>query len=282
MREDRAACIGGRVCDDRDRWHGGFADRREEMPILGHMHRSQPIARGPFPFRTPSMLSLAGAVAVGLLTIGCETSNESRSKLQKSSIDKKSSAKSPVKWESSSTQTIEENVEIERHETGYDGQQMTVTTIRTSLQSPGGGESPMLATPTQPAMAQGAPPQVAPAAGQTPTTPPVMLGVRMRAIDPVLATHLGVDPRGASVLEDVAEELNGHAGGLRDHDVIVAVDGKTPADPGSVRKALRSKKPGETIDFTVIRPGGKTDVKITLEAFDHGKFMSATPARVGG
>ncbi len=115
-----------------------------------------------------------------------------------------------------------------------------------------------------------------------PTPPPVMLGVRMREVDPVLATHLGVTARHATVLEDVAEELNGHASGLRDHDVIVAVNGEPNAGPADIRRILRSKKPGDTIVFTVVRPAGKSDVTVTLEAFDHAKFLSATPARVGG
>lgn len=228
----------------------------------------------PFPVRTLTVLCVA--VAASLALGGCETSNEVRSKSQKSSTEKKSSSKSPVQWQSSSTQTVDEEFRVERLDTGYDGQRVTVTTVRTGVDQSDAGMPPMAGGPSGQPMASRAP------QGPMPATPPVMLGVRMRPIDPILATHLSVDPRGASVLEDVAEELNGHAGGLRDHDVIVAVDGKTPADPGSVRKVLRSKKPGETIDFTVLRPGGKTDVKVTLEAFDHGRFMSATPARIGG
>ena len=109
-----------------------------------------------------------------------------------------------------------------------------------------------------------------------------MLGVRMREVDPILATHLGLTARHASVLEDVAEELNGHAGGLRDHDVIVAVNGEAKAGPADIRRVLRSKKAGDTVVFSVVRPSGKCDVTVTLEAFDHAKFLSATPARVGG
>lgn len=221
---------------------------------------------------------MAATAAGGVALAGCESTDGGRPKASKSGAEKKSTSKSAPKWESSSSESIEESSEFRLADTGYDGQRVEVITTKLVHQDSGSGPGPQ--------GQGGMPPRGdrAPVAqmGPTPATPPVMLGVRMRAIDPVLATHLGLDPRAASVLEDVAEELNGHAGGLRDHDVIVAVDGKTPADPGSVRKVLRSKKPGETIDFTVVRSGGKTDVKVTLEAFDHGKFMSATPARVGG
>lgn len=116
-----------------------------------------------------------------------------------------------------------------------------------------------------------------------PHAPPVMLGVRMREVDPVLATHLGLDPRKCAVLEDVSEELSGFEGGLRDHDIIVAVDGSNDASPSHIRRVLRSKKAGDTVKFDVRRGGGQVQsLTITLEPFDHGKLLSVTPARVGG
>jgi hypothetical protein len=130
----------------------------------------------------------------------------------------------------------------------------------------------------------GQPPVAMPPAGpQVPHLPPVMLGVRMREVDPVLATHLGLDPRKCAVLEDVSEELSGYEGGLRDHDIIVAIDGSNDASPSHVRRVLRSKKAGDTVKFDVRRGGGQTQsLTITLEPFDHGKLLSVTPARVGG
>ena len=134
-----------------------------------------------------------------------------------------------------------------------------------------------------PVINAGAVAQAAPATAAIPAAPcPVMLGVRMVEVDPILATHLGIDARTAAVLEDVAEELNGPEGGLRDHDVIVAVVGKTPANPSHIRKALMAKKPGDTMTFTVMRAGTKSDVVVTLQAWEHAKFHSVTPARVGG
>ena len=126
-------------------------------------------------------------------------------------------------------------------------------------------------------------PPAGPHVSQVPHLPPVMLGVRMREVDPVLATHLGLNPRKCSVLEDVSEELSGHGGGLRDHDIITSVDGSDDASPSHIRRVLRSKKPGDTITFGGIRGGDATfDATVTLEPFDHGKLLSVTPARVGG
>jgi hypothetical protein len=262
-------------------WFYSLARRHADSPP---MPRENLCCTGLLPRRTLAVLCVAATAAAGVALGGCESTDGGRPKSPKSTMEKKSSSKSAPKWESSSSESIEESSEFRSADTGYDGQRVEVVTTKLVRQesiegtAPQGGAKPQRVEPASAQMAPMSP---------MPATPPVMLGVRMRAIDPVLATHLGVDPRAASVLEDVAEELNGHAGGLRDHDVIVAVDGKTPADPGSVRRVLRSKKAGDTIDFTVVRPGGKIpggkiDLKVTLEAFDHGKFMSATPARVGG
>ena len=126
-------------------------------------------------------------------------------------------------------------------------------------------------------------PPAGPHVSQVPHLPPVMLGVRMREVDPVLATHLGLDPRKCAVLEDVSEELSGYEGGLRDHDIVVAIDGSSDASPSHVRRVLRSKKAGDTVKFDVRRGGGQAQsLTITLEPFDHGKLLSVTPARVGG
>ena len=84
------------------------------------------------------------------------------------------------------------------------------------------------------------------------------------------------------MIEDVAEELNGHAGGLRDHDVIVGVDGAPRASLGEIRRVLRSKEPGQTIAFDVVRGSARTSVTVTLDRFELSRFMSATPARIGG
>jgi hypothetical protein len=154
-------------------------------------------------------------------------------------------------------------------------QMMFVESGASALIPPG-----VMPNPGQPPVAM---PPAGPHVSQVPHLPPVMLGVRMREVDPVLATHLGLDPRKCAVLEDVSEELSGYQGGLRDHDIVVAIDGSSDASPSHVRRVLRSKKAGDTVKFDVRRGGGQAQsLTITLEPFDHGKLLSVTPARVGG
>jgi PDZ domain-containing protein len=42
-------------------------------------------------------------------------------------------------------------------------------------------------------------------------------------------------------------------GVLREGDVLVSVEGKTVTSPDSVRKAVQTRKPGESVTFTVLR-----------------------------
>ena len=219
---------------------------------------------------------------------GCETTSSGRPKSTKTSREQReSSAKSPAQWsvmgdearplpgEMDEEQTTVEIIVEEG--TGPDGSDVVIERRMTRRIGHHGG------APIPPGSGGPGPgPRPDGADGPKPVHPPVMLGVRMRELDPVLATHLGLDARKCAVLEDVAEELGGHAGGLRDHDIIIAVDGSDEASPSHVRRVLRSKKPGDTIDFRLRRADGEEDVTITLEGFDHGKLLSVTPARVGG
>lgn len=243
------------------------------------------------------------AAAVFATLAACESTPSGRPSSSKSQREQREPVKkSPAQWSMMDEETGEEVVfEFEMDDddaSGDDGQRPNRSSKRMirreiivegkplppGMIPPGASEFGPTATAMpvmgMPAMATTASAPM-PTAGSHP--PPVMLGVRMREVDPVLATHLGLNPRKCSVLEDVSEELSGHGGGLRDHDIITSVDGSDDASPSHIRRVLRSKKPGDTITFGGIRGGDATfDATVTLEPFDHGKLLSVTPARVGG
>jgi membrane-associated protease RseP (regulator of RpoE activity) len=56
--------------------------------------------------------------------------------------------------------------------------------------------------------------------------------------------------------------------GIRPHDIIVAVDGSPNASPEAIRAVVRAKKPGDTIAFSVVRAGRRTETTVTLAAWD--------------
>jgi putative serine protease PepD len=54
--------------------------------------------------------------------------------------------------------------------------------------------------------------------------------------------------------------------GLRQGDVVVAVDGKPVTDGIGLIVAIRSHQPGETIRLTVRRDGSERTLEVTLDA----------------
>jgi len=101
------------------------------------------------------------------------------------------------------------------------------------------------------------------------TEPKVMLGVTLQEPDPALRAHLGLEEGTATLLTNIVPELPAHKAGLRTFDLVVQVDGQRPANPAVIRELIATRSPGDSIAFTVRRPGDRTDdVNVVLEAFD--------------
>lgn len=77
------------------------------------------------------------------------------------------------------------------------------------------------------------------------------------------ATQYGV-PQGAYV-EAVLSGSCAEKGGLKQGDIITAVDGTDITSGEELKAAVRQKKAGDTITLTVYRDGGKTDLSLTLD-----------------
>ncbi len=105
--------------------------------------------------------------------------------------------------------------------------------------------------------------------------PKVMIGVTMTEPDDVLAEHFGLEASDATMIGFATKDLPADKAGLKRGDLIVAIDGKTPAGERAVRKALSKKNPGETVVFSVIQKGQKKDITVTLEAYDRKKMSLA-------
>ncbi len=96
------------------------------------------------------------------------------------------------------------------------------------------------------------------------TPPPVMLGVTMEQPGTALVMHLGINPARTALLVDVIPGLPADRAGLKDHDIVIAVDGSEDASPHNIRAKLRKMKPGDTITLTVRR--GRESKTVTLAA----------------
>ncbi len=105
--------------------------------------------------------------------------------------------------------------------------------------------------------------------------PPVMIGVQLLEPDASIRGHLGLKENEATMVSAVYEGLPAALAGLEPYDVIVAVDGKSPAAPAAVRKALRDTAAGKSISLKVIHRGQEKTVAVTPEKYDHDKLDKA-------
>lgn len=105
--------------------------------------------------------------------------------------------------------------------------------------------------------------------------PKVMLGIHMAEPSKALQRHLNLEPGSTTMITGLYRDLAAHAAGLDEFDIIVAVDGETPADPAGVRDALAEKEVGDSIRLTVIHEGATRKVRVTLDAFDAERMREA-------
>jgi S1-C subfamily serine protease len=79
-------------------------------------------------------------------------------------------------------------------------------------------------------------------------------------------------PAGGGVaVEKVMSGSPASAAGLKEGDVIVAVDGQAVGSFGDLRYAVASKKMGQRVEVGVVRGGEKMTIPVTLSPLTHGK-----------
>ncbi len=98
--------------------------------------------------------------------------------------------------------------------------------------------------------------------------PKVMLGVHLDEPGPALIVHLGLEAGETTMIPSLYEGLPADKAGLEEYDIIVKIDGETPADPKTLRTILADKEPGDVIKLTVINKGDYKKVKVRLDEYD--------------
>jgi hypothetical protein len=104
------------------------------------------------------------------------------------------------------------------------------------------------------------------------STPKVMLGITMEGADDEIIEQLNLPKGDYAVIKTVPEGLPAAKAGLQPKDIIVSVDGKTPASAETIREVMKEKKPGDKLNIEVARKGSRVKVDIPLEAFDGTRF----------
>jgi hypothetical protein len=102
--------------------------------------------------------------------------------------------------------------------------------------------------------------------------PNVLVGVHLDEPDEALLYHLRLEKGQTTMIRGLYKGLPAHKAGLDRYDVIVAVDGRQPADPKSILEVLADKEPGDDVKFTVIHQGRTKEFSVTLEAFDGARM----------
>ncbi|MGE3108043.1 MAG: S1C family serine protease [Phycisphaerales bacterium] len=105
--------------------------------------------------------------------------------------------------------------------------------------------------------------------------PKAMIGIQMAQPDRSLAGHFGLSPGQATMISGVYEGLPASKAGLAPYDIIVAVDGKSPAGQEDIRAYLSSKDAGDQVKLTVIQKGERREIKLSLQKYDQEQLSSA-------
>ncbi len=93
------------------------------------------------------------------------------------------------------------------------------------------------------------------------------LGIRAREVDPTLAAHLKLEEGQGVVVEKVLEGSPGTASGLKQHDVVLLLNGKAVSGPRPIEaliQAVQEAPPGKPLPMEVIRGGERMRLEVTL------------------
>lgn len=90
------------------------------------------------------------------------------------------------------------------------------------------------------------------------------IGVSLQPMNPDLAKQFGIENAKGALVADVTPNSPGAKAGLKQGDVITAIDGKKVEGSDDLTMDVISHEPGSTVSLDVIRDGKPTTVKVTL------------------
>ncbi|HEY7305449.1 MAG TPA: Do family serine endopeptidase [Bryobacteraceae bacterium] len=90
------------------------------------------------------------------------------------------------------------------------------------------------------------------------------IGVSLQSLNPDLAQHFGVKNAQGALIAEVTPNGPGAKAGLKQGDVITAIDGKKVESSDDLTMNVISHEPGSTVSLEVVRNGQPTTIKVTL------------------
>jgi Do/DeqQ family serine protease len=104
------------------------------------------------------------------------------------------------------------------------------------------------------------------------------LGVSYEELTPQKSSELGIKVSKGAVVGSLVPNGPAWKSGLREDDVIVALNGKE-IDGRSLRLAIASMAPGTTVDLKVLRNGAERRHSVTLDTMPEEQPLPTTPRR---
>ena len=90
------------------------------------------------------------------------------------------------------------------------------------------------------------------------------IGVTLQSLTPELAPQFGVQDTHGAIVNNITPGGPGDKAGLKQGDVIVAIDGQKIADNSELTLAVTQHSPGQTVTLDVVRNGKSLKVPVTL------------------
>lgn len=90
-------------------------------------------------------------------------------------------------------------------------------------------------------------------------------GVTIQDMTQTLAQAMGITVPGGALVAQVAPRSAGARAGLRDGDVIIALDGTDITSSAHLRNEIGQRQPGATVRLTLLRDGRQQTVAATLD-----------------
>jgi Do/DeqQ family serine protease len=111
------------------------------------------------------------------------------------------------------------------------------------------------------------------------------LGVTVQSVNPDLASSLKLPNTSGALVSGIEPDGAASRAGLKQGDVITAINGQKVSDSNAVRNRIAGTKPGSTIELEVVRNGKTENIRATLGALEpsrerasRGNGESDTPA----
>jgi Do/DeqQ family serine protease len=98
------------------------------------------------------------------------------------------------------------------------------------------------------------------------------LGVTIQDMTPALAQAMGVDATGGAIVANVLPQSAGARAGIRDGDIIIALDDLPITSSAQLRNEIAQRQPGTSVRLAFLRDGRRQVASVTLDR------LESTPA----